>query len=159
MRSFTNLQFFYLFACLTVTTPLAAANAQDTVPSDPKTASGHAEHLLADDHSWNGTPYTHYPSTQPMLSMIKLTIPPHTALPWHVHPFPNAGYVLEGQLTIEDRQSGKSRTFHQGQAFAESVNDVHRGVSGDSQTVLILTYSGTPGQPTSVPLPGQQKEY
>lgn len=123
------------------------------------TASGHAEHLLADDHSWNGTPYGHYPTTRPMLSMIRLTIPAHSALPWHVHPYPNAGYVLEGTLTIEDRESGKKRTFHQGEAFAESVNDVHRGVSGDGQTVLLLTYAGSPGKPTSVPLPGQQKEY
>ncbi|GBR71744.1 cupin domain-containing protein [Gluconobacter kanchanaburiensis] len=123
------------------------------------TASGHAEHLLADDHSWNGTPYDHYPTTRPMLSMIKLTIPAHSALPWHVHPYPNAGYVLQGTLTIEDRQSGKKQTFHQGQAFAESVNDVHRGVSGDGPTVLLLTYAGSPGKPTSIPLPGQKKEY
>ncbi|MBS1102081.1 cupin domain-containing protein [Gluconobacter sp. Dm-62] len=134
--------------------PLALAQM-----SPPTTASGHADHLLADDHSWNGTPYDHYPTTRPMLSMIRLTIPAHSALPWHVHPYPNAGYVLEGTLTIEDRQSGKRRTFHQGEAFAESVNDVHRGVTGDSQTVLLLTYAGSPGKPTSVPLPGQQEEY
>lgn len=135
-------------------TPLVFAQALS-----PATASGHAEHLLADDHSWNGTPYDHYPATRPMLSMIRLTIPAHSALPWHVHPYPNAGYVLEGTLTIEDRESGKKRTFHQGEAFAESVNDVHRGVSGDGQTVLLLTYAGSPGKPTSIPLPGQKKEY
>jgi hypothetical protein len=67
--------------------------------------------------------------------MIKLTIAAHTALPWHTHPFPNAGYVLSGELTLQDRESGKSETFHAGQAFAESVDDVHRGVSGDTATV------------------------
>ncbi|WP_040508439.1 cupin domain-containing protein [Gluconobacter morbifer] len=127
--------------------------------ASPQTQSGHADHLLADDHSWNGVAYTHYPTTQPMLSMIRLTIPAHSALPWHVHPFPNAGYVLQGSLTIEDRQSGKKRTFHQGEAFAESVEDVHRGVSGDGPTVLLLTYAGTPGKPLSVPVPGEKSEY
>jgi hypothetical protein len=83
--------------------------------------------------------------------MIKLTIAAHTALPWHTHPFPNAGYVLSGELTLQDRESGKSETFHAGQAFAESVDDVHRGVSGDTATVLLLTYSVTPGTPTSIP--------
>jgi quercetin dioxygenase-like cupin family protein len=83
--------------------------------------------------------------------MIKLTIAAHTALPWHTHPFPNAGYVLSGELTLQDRESGKSETFHAGQALAESVDDVHRGVSGDTATVLLLTYSVTPGTPTSIP--------
>jgi hypothetical protein len=83
--------------------------------------------------------------------MIKLTIAAHTALPWHTRPFPNAGYVLSGEFTLQDRESGKSETFHAGQAFAESVDDLHRGVSGDTATVLLLTYSVTPGTPTSIP--------
>ncbi len=78
-----------------------------------ETASAHADHLLKADRSWNGKPYTHYPSGQPTLMMIKLTIPPHTALPWHTHPVPNAGYVLQGQLTIQDKASGASHVFHQ----------------------------------------------
>lgn len=103
--------------------------------------------------------YEKYPTTQPELTMIRLTIPAHTALPWHTHPVPNAGYVLEGQLTIHDRETGKTQTFHQGQAFAESVNDTHRGETGETRTVLLLTYAGTPGTPTSVPAKGEKPEY
>ncbi|GBR03958.1 cupin domain-containing protein [Asaia siamensis] len=124
-----------------------------------QTATAHADHLLKADHSWNGKAYTHYPSGQPTLMMIKLTIPPHTALPWHTHPIPNVGYVLEGQLTIEDKVSGASHTFHQGEAFAESMDDAHRGVSGDTATVLLLTYAGGNNLPTSIPLKGEKKEY
>lgn len=124
-----------------------------------QTATAHADHLLKADHSWNGKAYTHYPSGQPTLTMIKLTIPPHTALPWHTHPIPNVGYVLEGQLTIEDKASGASHTFHQGEAFAESMDDAHRGVSGDTATVLLLTYAGGNNLPTSIPLKGEKKEY
>jgi quercetin dioxygenase-like cupin family protein len=141
--------------------PLAAAGlagvpfaaAQTTV------ATGHRDILLQADHSWNGQPYRHYPTGTPQLTLIRLTIPPHTALPWHTHPVPNAGYVLEGQLTITDRDSGKSHIFHTGEAFAESVNDVHRGESGDTRTVLLIAYSGTPGTPTSVPAKGEKPEY
>ncbi|AOX16076.1 cupin domain-containing protein [Kozakia baliensis] len=122
-------------------------------------ASAHADILLKENHSWNGTAYTHYPTAPPQLTTLKLTIPPHTALPWHIHPFPNAGYVLEGQLTIQDKATGKERTFKQGEAFAESVDDPHRGVSGDTQTVLLLTYAGTKGSPTSIPLKGEKNEY
>lgn len=121
--------------------------------------AGHAEVLVKATASWNGRPYAPYASGTPELTVLRLTIPAHTALPWHTHPFPNAGYVLSGTLTIVDRDSGHRQTFRTGQAFAESVDDVHRGMSGNTPTVLILTYSGIKGQKTSVPVPGQSAEY
>src|SRR5580658_5775821 len=116
-----------------------------------KVASGRREILLQTTQSWNGKPYTHYPTGQPQLTTIRLTIDPHTALPWHTHPFPNVVYVLSGSLTLHDKASGKTHVVHQGEAVGESVDDVHRGESGDEPTVLIITYVGTPGVPTSVP--------
>jgi quercetin dioxygenase-like cupin family protein len=122
-------------------------------------ASGQREILVQSDHSWNGKPYTHYPAGKPELTVIKLVIAAHTALPWHTHPIPNAGYVLSGALTVIDKDSGKRQTFTAGQAFTESVDDVHHGMSGDEPTTLILMYAGTAGTPTSVPVKGQMKEY
>ena len=122
-------------------------------------ASGQREILLQTTQSWNGKPYTHYPTGQPQLTTIKLTIAPHTALPWHTHPFPNVVYVLSGSLTLHDKASGKIQVVHQGQAVGESVDDVHRGESGDEPTVLLITYAGTPGVPTSVPAKGEKAEY
>jgi quercetin dioxygenase-like cupin family protein len=124
-----------------------------------KVASGRREILLQTTHSWNGQPYTHYPTGQPQLTTIKLTIDPHTALPWHTHPFPNVVYVLSGTLTLHDKASGKTRVVQQGEAVGESVDDIHRGESGDEPTVLIITYVGTPGVPTSVPAKGEKAEY
>ena len=117
------------------------------------------EVLLQADQSWNGQPYTQYPKGRPELTMLKVTLAPHTVLPWHTHPFPNAGYVLSGTLTLHDKASGKTRVVHQGEAFAESVNDVHRGEAGDEPAVLLITYAGIPGVPTSIPAKGEQKEY
>ena len=122
-------------------------------------ATGQREILLQTTQSWNGKPYTHYPTGQPQLTTIKLTLPPHTALPWHTHPFPNVVYVLSGTLTLRDRSTGKTQLVQQGQAIGESVDDEHRGESGDQPTVLIITYAGTPGVPTSVPAKGEQAEY
>jgi quercetin dioxygenase-like cupin family protein len=115
--------------------------------------------LLQTSQSWNGKPYTHYPTGQPQLTTIKLTIEPHTALPWHTHPFPNVVYVLSGTLTLHDQASGKMKVVHQGEAVGESVDDIHRGESGDEPTVLLITYVGTPGVPTSVPAKGEKAEY
>ncbi len=129
-----------------------ASQAQTTAPA-------HKEVLLQADHSWNGTAYTRYAAGQPQLTTLKLTLPAHTALPWHTHPCPNAGYVVSGALTIEDPASGKHQTFHQGEAFAETVDDVHRGKTGDAPVTLIITYACVSGQPTSVPVKGQASEY
>ncbi|HEX4163970.1 MAG TPA: cupin domain-containing protein [Bryobacteraceae bacterium] len=130
-----------------------------TIAQAQREATGHRDILLQTEQSWNGTKYTHYPTGTPQLTVLKLTIAPHTALPWHTHPFPNSGYVLSGELTIHDRESGKSRTIHAGEAFAETVNDVHRGVSGDTPTVVVLTYAGVAGTPTSIPVKGGRPEY
>ena len=125
----------------------------------PKVETAQREILVQTTQSWNGKPYTHYPTGQPQLTTIKLTIAPHTVLPWHTHPFPNAVYVLSGTLTIHDRDSGKTHVIHEGQAVGESVDDVHRGESGDQPAVLIITYAGTPGVPTSIPAKGEKAEY
>jgi quercetin dioxygenase-like cupin family protein len=134
-------------------TPVLAQTSGNSV------ASGQREILLHTTQSWNGKPYTHYPTGQPQLTTIRLTIAPHTALPWHTHPFPNVVYVLSGTLTLHDKASGKTQVVHQGQAVGESVDDVHRGESGNEPTVLLITYAGTPGVPTSVPAKGEKPEY
>ena len=146
---------------IALTVIIAAAslsNAYAQAAAD-KVAAAQREVLLQADHSWNGDAYTHYPTGRPELTMLKLTIAAHSKLPWHTHPFPNAAYVLSGTLTVHDKVSGKTKVFHQGEAFAESVDDVHRGETGDEPVVLLVTYSGTPGVPTSIPAKGEQKEY
>jgi quercetin dioxygenase-like cupin family protein len=139
-------------AVVSLTIALAQTSANNV-------ASGHREILLQTTQSWNGKPYTHYPTGQPQLTTIKLTIAPHTALPWHTHPFPNVVYVLSGTLTLHDKASGKTQVVRQGQAVGESVDDVHRGESGDEPTVLLITYAGTSGVPTSIPATGEKSEY
>jgi quercetin dioxygenase-like cupin family protein len=121
--------------------------------------SGQREIVLETTKSWNGTAYTHYPTGQPELTTIKLTLAPHTALPWHTHPFPNSVYVLSGTLTLRDREDGKTLVVHQGQAVGESVDVVHRGESGNETAVLLITYAGTRGVPTSIPAKGEKPEY
>ena len=144
-----------IFVIFTVAS-IAAVFAQDSTKT---VASGSNELLLSTTQSWNGKPYTHCPTGQPRLTTIKLTLAPHTALPWHTHPSPNSVYVLSGALTLQDRDNGKTLVVHQGQAVGESVDVVHRGESGDEPTVLMITYAGTPGVPTSLPAKGEQAEY
>ena len=115
--------------------------------------------LLKAGSAWNGSSLMHYPTSLPQLTVLRLTIPAHAALPWHTHPFQEVGYVASGAITLEDGKTGKRHTFRAGEAFTETVNAVHRGVTGAQPTVLIVTYVGTPGVPTSIPARGARADY
>jgi quercetin dioxygenase-like cupin family protein len=108
------------------------------------------ESLLQTTHSWEGTAYTVYVSGPPEITILKIAIPPHTALDWHQHPMINAGYVLSGQITLEKKETGERMVFHAGEALAECVNQVHRGYTTDQPAELIVFYAGTPGLPLSI---------
>lgn len=107
------------------------------------------EVLLERSESWDGTPYKAYPSGPPQLTLIRLKIPARTQLPWHTHPMPNAAYIASGELTVEARSSGATRTLRQGQTLAEMVGTEHRGVTGDTPVELLVFYAGTPGMSLS----------
>jgi quercetin dioxygenase-like cupin family protein len=108
------------------------------------------EQLLQTTHSWDGTNYAGYVSGQPQITILKIAIPPHTALDWHRHPMINAGYVLSGQITLEIKETRRHKIFHAGQALAECVNTIHRGYTTDQPAELIMFYAGAPGVPLSV---------
>jgi quercetin dioxygenase-like cupin family protein len=106
------------------------------------------ETLSRSTSSWDGVPYKTYPSGPPELTILKITIAPHTTMRWHTHPIPSVGYILSGELTVE-KKDGTKRHFLAGQVVTETVDSVHRGVSGPDPTVLIVFYSGTPDTPLS----------
>lgn len=110
-----------------------------------------SEVLVQSDRAWNGAVYPAYPASRPQLTVVRMTVAAHSTLPWHLHAAPNAGYVLAGSLTLEDRRSGQTRTFASGEAFTEEMGLEHRGFTGDGACTVILTYAGTPDMPTSTP--------
>ena len=117
------------------------AEAQDHV------APIHIEKLTETTSAWDGTPYNSYPSGPPQISILRFTIPPHTTMKWHTHLVPNAGYVISGEITIE-KLDGTKKHVAAGQAVAETVNNIHRGITGESTAVLIVFYAG----PIDLPL-------
>ncbi|WP_336778211.1 cupin domain-containing protein [Pantoea sp. USHLN256] len=118
-----------------------------------------AETLLQSGHAWNGQRLENYPTGQPEITVMKMTIPAHSELPWHTHPMPNSAYILSGSLTIEDKDNGESKTFRAGEAFNESIDIAHRGFTTDESAELIIFYAGVAGMELSVPLPGEEAEY
>ncbi|MGS0740521.1 cupin domain-containing protein [Glaciimonas sp. GG7] len=107
------------------------------------------ETLLRSSTSWDGVPYQSYPSGKPELTVLRITIPANSELPWHTHPMPNAGYVLSGEITVEKKENGEKKLLRTGEVLPEMVDGLHRGVTGDTPAVLIVFYAGTKDMPLS----------
>ena len=108
------------------------------------------EQVLQTTQSWDGSPYTSYPTGQPQVTVLRITIPPNTALHWHRHPIISVGYVLSGHLTLEKRDTGERTILRAGQAVAETVQTTHRGFTTDEPVELIVFYAGQVGVPLTI---------
>jgi quercetin dioxygenase-like cupin family protein len=108
------------------------------------------EQLLKATRSWDGSNYTSYPSGQPEVTVLKITIPPNTTLHWHRHPMISAAYVLSGHLTVEKKDTGERKVVHAGEALAETLETTHRGFTTDEPVELIAFYAGKVDVPVSI---------
>ena len=108
------------------------------------------QQILQTTQSWDGQNYQGYPTGQPQLTVLQITIPPNTALHWHHHPVISVGYVLSGHLTIEKRDTGERTIVHAGQAVAETVQTTHRGFTTDEPLELLVFYAGQVGLPITI---------
>ena len=143
---------------LAVTTAVAAI----TLTASPGLSHGTAEEaslgvtvepLQATTQQWDGAPLPNFPSGQPEVQILRITIPAGVVLPWHHHPVINAAYVLKGQLKVE-RLEGPSRIISAGETLVEVVNTVHRGQAlPGSDVEVVVFYAGTPGTPITVMTP------
>ena len=132
---------------LTVLASLSLLVQASAVATEPEVQ---VEQVLQTTESWDGSRYTGYPSGQPQVTVLKITIPPHTTLHWHRHPMISAAYVLSGRLTVEKRDTGERKVVNAGEALAETVQTTHRGFTTDEAVELIVFYAGRVDMPVSV---------
>lgn len=105
-----------------------------------------SEKLIESYLSWNGDSLPAYPEGKPKISIVKVTIPPHSELPKHYHPVINAGILLKGELTVVDE---KGNTLHMkaGDPIIEVVDLIHYGKNeGDFPAEIVVFYAGTDGK-------------
>ena len=108
------------------------------------------QQILQTTQSWDGTNYQSYPAGQPQLTVLRIKVPPNTALHWHHHPVISVGYVLSGELTLEKKQTGERTIVHAGQALAETVQTTHRGFTTNEPVELVVFYAGQAGLPITI---------
>ncbi len=108
------------------------------------------EKLVRTTASWNGAKLPAYLSGQPEITILDITIPPHTELPWHKHPVINAGYMVRGELTVI---TDDHKTLHlkAGDTIVEVVERWHYGRNdGDEPVEIVVFYAGVEGTPLTV---------
>ena len=142
LRTLTVLPVFLLpvlFGC-------ASAPAQKEAPAQPIVATK----LVQSKTSWDGKLLPAYPTTQPEITILRISIAPGARLPLHHHPVINAGVLLTGQLKIET-VSGAVLHLKAGDPIVETVNMVHYGVNdGTVPADIIVVYAGTVDHPFTV---------
>lgn len=108
------------------------------------------EVLVESSKSWDGATLPSYPDEAPYVSILKITIPPHSQLAWHKHPCINAGYLLSGEILVTS-EIGQTRILKAGEGLVEMVNTWHYGRNnGDVPAVIVVVYSGVEGQPLAI---------
>lgn len=106
--------------------------------------------LIETNKSWNGADLPHYPEGKPKITVLKITIPPHSKLNIHKHLVINAGVLTKGELTVVDEQNN-TLTLKAGEALVELVDTYHYGENkGDTPAEIIVFYAGTEGTPITV---------
>jgi len=139
IRHFRLLRFLSSFSLWLIPALLAAREPQIEV-----------QQILQTTQSWDGVNYSSYPSGQPQVTVLRIKIPPNTALHWHHHPVISVGYVLSGDLTLEKRATGERTTVHAGQTLAETVQTTHRGFTTNEPVELVVFYAGQVGLPITI---------
>ena len=108
------------------------------------------QQILQTTQSWDGANYNGYPTGKPQLTVLRIKIPPDTALHWHHHPVISVGFVLSGELTLEKKATGERTIVHAGQALAETVETTHRGFTTNEPVELVVFYAGQAGLPITI---------
>ncbi|GAA0878724.1 hypothetical protein GCM10009119_16920 [Algoriphagus jejuensis] len=110
------------------------------------TSGNPSSELIAESYlSWNGDSLPTYPDGKPKISIVKVTIPPHSELSKHHHPVINAGVLLKGALTVVDIH-GNVLEMKAGDPIIEVVNTIHYGVNnGDEPAEILVFYAGAEG--------------
>ena len=114
----------------------------------PSLATAGRGPLLDTQTSWDGEAIS-YPAGQANITAVILRIEEGDEPPFHCHPVPTMGYVLQGEIEVETAD-GKTAIFKQGESVVEVMRTVHRGRALKSPVEIIVFYAGAENVPTTV---------
>lgn len=87
----------------------------------------------------------HYPKGVAKIKSMLATMAPGQTTGWHKHGVPTYGYILEGQITVDYGDAGKT-TYHAGDGVLEAMDHWHDGVNdGDVPARVVVVFMGAEG--------------
>jgi quercetin dioxygenase-like cupin family protein len=104
--------------------------------------------LLKSDHSWNSESF-YYPSGEPEITSVKLTLLQGKDAPFHCHPVPTMGFISKGKVLLET-PDGKSAEYGAGESVVEVMQKLHRGKALSEEAEIIVFYAGVKNIPNTV---------
>lgn len=109
------------------------------------------EVLAKSEKAWDGSSLPDFSAAQTEVTVLRITIAPKAVLPKHKHPIINAGYMVEGHLTVHTEVPGEILKLKPGDAIIELVDKWHYGVNEtDKPVVIVVMYVGPAGSVLSV---------
>jgi len=109
--------------------------------------------LVKSTKSWDGSVLPKYPTGQPEVTILRITVPPHTRLPLHKHSVINAGVLLRGKLSVVSAD-GKTLHLAAGDHIVELVDKWHFGKNETDQPAeIIVFYAGEVDEKVTIKKP------
>lgn len=102
--------------------------------------------ILQTETTWNGNKleYPNLGSEEITALHIEFAAGAETA--WHRHPVASLAYIISGELEVILKETGETKIFKAGDAFAEVVNTWHYGKNiGEKPVKLVVFYVGKKG--------------
>jgi quercetin dioxygenase-like cupin family protein len=113
-------------------------------------ASVVVKELAKTSQSWNGNSLPAYPPSQPMITILRISIPAGAQLDIHSHPVINAGVLISGELTVLTKDR-KTLYLKAGDPIIEVVNTLHYGINqGMVPAEIVVFYAGAVDMPITV---------
>ncbi len=86
-----------------------------------------------------------YPKGVARIKSMLATMAPGQKTGWHKHGVPTYGYILEGQITVDYGDAGKT-TYHAGEGVLEAMDYWHEGINdGDIPARVVVVFMGAEG--------------
>jgi len=110
----------------------------------------HVEVMAKTTKSWDNKNLIAYPSGEPEITILNITIPPHSKLDWHKHPVINAGILVKGSLSVVS-ENGKTLHLKEGDSIVELVDTWHYGKNDSNESAqIIVFYAGIKDMPITI---------
>ncbi|ELP86088.1 hypothetical protein EIN_327350 [Entamoeba invadens IP1] len=108
------------------------------------------EKILQTETTWDGAHLPQYPTGPAEISVLRITVPPHTKMSFHHHPVINCAYILQGTLHVTTK-NGETHCFKAGEAMAEVIGTSHFGENRDDVPMqMVVVYAGVKGEAITI---------